>query len=164
MFRLPPSAVLPLVLALLVGCPDSPPPPPGTSSTGTMRLLIATPTAAPGDISRVTVTVSGPDMASRSADLVLTDGTWGGLVGEIPAGADRTFLAQAFTSSDTPRYEGRAENVDVLAHTTGLVSITLQEAHPAPALHQRGPGGGLPGGQSRLRGHRRHPLPHRHRA
>jgi hypothetical protein len=104
-----------------------------------MRLLIATPTAAPGDISRVTVTVSGPDMASRSADLVLTDGTWGGLVGEIPAGPDRTFLAQAFTSSGPPRYEGRAENVDVLANTTGLVSITLQELTPPPPFTNEAP-------------------------
>ncbi|MFY0563826.1 kelch repeat-containing protein [Archangium lansingense] len=139
MFRLPAFAVLPLVLALLVGCTDSPPTTSGTSSTGTMRLLIATPTAAPGDISRVTVTVSGSDMASRSADLLLTDGTWGGLVGELPAGPERTFLAQAFTSSDTLRYEGRAENVTVIAGATGLVSITLQELTPPPPFTNEAP-------------------------
>jgi hypothetical protein len=115
-------AVLPLVLALLAGC-DSPPP----ASTSTVRLAVSTPSAVPGDVSRVTVTVSGPNMAMRSADLVLTEGAWGGVMGDIPAGTHRTFLAQAFTPANTLRYEGRAENVTISAGTTGLVSLTLHQ-------------------------------------
>ncbi|MFY0563825.1 kelch repeat-containing protein [Archangium lansingense] len=118
-------AVLPLVLALLAGCDSSPPV--STFSTSTVRLAVSTPAAVPGDISRVTVTVSGPDMAMRSTDLVLTEGAWGGVLGDIPAGTHRIFLARAFTTANTLRYEGHAENITISAGTTGLVSLTLHE-------------------------------------
>ncbi|OJH41099.1 Kelch repeat-containing protein [Cystobacter ferrugineus] len=131
------SALLPLVLALLAGCGS--PPPSNVSPTGSMRLAIATPSAVQGDISRVTVTVSSSDMASLSTDLVLTDGTWGGVIGDIPAGEHRTFLAQAFTASNTLRYEGRAEDVTVTAGATGLVTLTLQDVSIPPPFTNEAP-------------------------
>jgi N-acetylneuraminic acid mutarotase len=131
------STVLPLVLALLASC-DSPPPP-TPSSTGTVRLAASTPTAAPGDVARVTVTVSGPGMTSRSTNLVLTDGAWGGVFGDIPAGTGRTFLAQAFNASNVARYEGRADNVTVTAGATGLVSLTLLDTSAPPPFTNEAP-------------------------
>ncbi|QRK09662.1 hypothetical protein JQX13_05890 [Archangium violaceum] len=86
----------------------------------------------PGDVSRVTVSVSVSDMASLSTELVITDGAWGGILGDIPADPRRTFLAQAFTASNTLRYEGRAEDVSVTAGSMGLVTLTLQDVSVPP--------------------------------
>ncbi|WNG44347.1 PKD domain-containing protein [Archangium minus] len=131
-----PVFLLSLVLAVLAGCEPSSPPA-GTSTTGTMRLAIATPAAVPGDIARVTVTVSGADMSPLSSELVLTDGVWGGVLGDIPAGLHRTFLAQAFNASNALRYEGRAEDVTVTAGATGLVSLLLQDSSaPSPFTNE----------------------------
>ncbi|OJH36916.1 Kelch repeat-containing protein [Cystobacter ferrugineus] len=137
MFLLRLCAFLPLLLAVLTGCDTSPRP--GVSATGAMRLFISTPSALPGDVARVTVTVSAPDMASLSTELVLTDGTWGGVLGDIPAGEHRTFLARAFTSANTLRYEGRAEDVTVTAGTPGLVSLTLQDVSFPPPFTNEAP-------------------------
>ncbi|WNG40273.1 hypothetical protein F0U61_46275 [Archangium violaceum] len=124
------------MLALLTGC-ESPPPPANVSATGAMRLTISTPTAVPGDVSHVTVTVFGSDMASLSTDLVITDGAWGDSLGDIPAGPRQTFLAQAFTASNTLRYEGRAEDGTVTAGATGLVTLTLQDVSvPLPFTNE----------------------------
>ncbi|WNG43111.1 kelch-like protein [Archangium minus] len=131
------SAILPLVLALLAGCDSAPSI--SVSTTGAMRLAISTPLASPSDVSRVTVTVSASDMNSLSTELVLTDGVWGGVMGDIPAGAHRTFVAQAFTASNTLRYEGRAEDVTVTAGTTGLISLTLQDVSGPPPLTNEAP-------------------------
>ncbi|WNG47399.1 kelch-like protein [Archangium minus] len=131
------SAVLSLVLVWLTGC--EPAAPAGTSATGAMRLAIALPMAAPGDVSRVTVTVSGSDMASQSTDLMLTDGAWGGVLGRIPAGERRTFKAQAFNAANVLRYEGRAEDVTVTAGVTGLVSLMLQDVTLPPPFTNEAP-------------------------
>ncbi|WP_225409338.1 Kelch repeat-containing protein [Stigmatella hybrida] len=127
-----------LMLAVLAGCEPSPLPPSG-APTGAMRLAIETASAAPGDVSRVTVTVSASDMASLSTQLVLTDGTWSGVLEGIPAGPHRSFLAQAFTAAGTLRYEGRAEDVTVTADATGLVALTLQDVTPPPPLSNEAP-------------------------
>ncbi|WP_395803685.1 hypothetical protein [Archangium minus] len=137
MSPLRPAVVLSLVLAVLAGC--EPAAPASTSATGAMRLAIALPMAAPGDVSRVTVTVSGSDMASQSTDLMLTDGAWGGVLGDIPAGPNRTFKAQAFNAANVLRYEGRAEDVTVTAGATGLVSLMLQDVTLPPPFTNEAP-------------------------
>ncbi|WNG52611.1 hypothetical protein F0U60_27200 [Archangium minus] len=104
-----------------------------------MRLAIALPTAAPGDISRIAVTVLGDDMAPRSTDLVLTDGIWGGILGDLPAGTRRTFEAQAFTASSTLRYRGRAEDVTITAGATGSMTLTLHDVSGPPPFTNEAP-------------------------
>ncbi|QAT87223.1 branched-chain amino acid ABC transporter2C amino acid-binding protein [Corallococcus coralloides] len=131
------SAVLPLVLALLAGCDSTPPT--SVSGSGAMHLTVYTAAAVPGDVSRVTVTVSGADMVSLSKDLVLTSGAWSGVISDIPAGLQRTFVAQAFTSSNTLRYEGRVEDVTVTAGATGLVTLTLQDVSVPPPFTNEAP-------------------------
>lgn len=116
--------LLPLVLALLTHC-NSNQAAPTSLSFGSMQLAVST-AAAPSEVTRVTVTVSGPDIDSRATDLVLTDGAWGGVIGRIPAGAHRSFLAQAFDSSNHLRYQGETDDVTVTPDTTGLVSLLLQ--------------------------------------
>lgn len=75
-------AVLLLVLAWFVGCDAAPPA--GPSAPGAMRLVVSLPLAAPNEVTRVTVTGSGPDMEARSADLSLSNGAWGGVLGDLP--------------------------------------------------------------------------------
>ncbi|HZH76708.1 MAG TPA: kelch repeat-containing protein [Archangium sp.] len=128
------SALLPLVLVLLAGC--EPTPPTTVAATGSMRLAISTP---PSDVSRVTVTVAGADMDTMSTDLVLTNGAWGGVLGNIPAGTNRTFLAQAFSSSNTLRYDGSAQGVTIVAGATGLVTLTLRELSSPPPFTNEAP-------------------------
>ncbi len=131
------SIVLALALALLVGC--NPSSSSSVPATGSMRMAVSVHQVLPVDVSRVTVTVSGADMAPLSVDLVITEGAWGGVIGDIPAGPGRAFLAQAFTASNALRYEGRAENVTVSANATGLVSLTLQEVDAPPPLNNEAP-------------------------
>ena len=131
------SALLPLVLCVLVGCDSSQPS--DKSATSAVQLAVHVPEALPGDVSRVTVTVSAPDMASRSTDLTFANGAWGGVIDNLPAGSHRTFLVQAFNASSTLRYEGRAEDVTVTVGTTGLVSLTLQEVSAPPPVSNEAP-------------------------
>ena len=125
-----PCLALVLLLACLASC--GPTPPSSPSSTGAMRLAVSVPTAVPGDVSRVTVTVSAADMASLSLNLTLVDGAWGGVLGELPAGEGRLFQAEAFTAASVVRYQGRVEGVTVTAGATGLVTLTLQELAVPP--------------------------------
>ena len=119
------SGLLSLVLALCASCDV--PLTPTASSTGTVRLAVSTPAATPSDILRVIVTVSGPDMATRSTDLVLAEGLWGGVMGDLPVGPRRTFFAQAFTSPTTVSHEGRVDDVTIGTGAPGRVSLTLHE-------------------------------------
>ena len=129
------SALLLLLLTGVAGCESAPLPHP--APTGAMHLAVGLSLAVPDEVSRVTVTVSGPDMAPRSADLTLAQGAWGGVLDDLPAGEHRTFLAQAFDAASTPRYEGRAEDVTITAGSTGVVSLRLQEvALPSPFVNE----------------------------
>ncbi len=125
------------MLLCIAGCTASAPPP--VSSTGTVRLALALPLAAPADISRVTVTISAHDMTDMSSELTRTGGEYGGVIGGIPAGIHRTFLARAYSASNTLRYEGRAEGVTITVDTTSLVSITLQDVTSPPPFSNEAP-------------------------
>ncbi|MDC0713764.1 kelch repeat-containing protein [Stigmatella sp. ncwal1] len=94
---------------------------------------------AVGDVTRVQVTVSAPDMASRSAELVKTGGQWGGVLGQLPAGTDRTFSVQAFKTDGTAVYAGEATGVTITAGQTTVVSLTLQEINPPPPFDNSAP-------------------------
>ncbi|RKH67203.1 kelch-like protein [Corallococcus aberystwythensis] len=127
------------MLAGLPGCEPGINPVVNVPSTGSVRLAVSTPQAAPGDVSRVKVTVSASDMASLSTELSLTDGTWGGVLGAIPPGSNRTFLAQAFSASNALLYEGRAEGITVTAGSTGLVTLVLQAVTDPPPFINEAP-------------------------
>jgi hypothetical protein len=85
------------------------------------------------DVTRVQLTVSASDFSPPlSTDLVKADGQWRGLIGSIPAGSNRTFLAQAFGADGTVLFEGRATGVAITAGKTTVVSITLQPVTAPP--------------------------------
>ncbi|KFE58537.1 Kelch repeat-containing protein [Hyalangium minutum] len=85
-------------------------------------------TLSANDISRVTVTSSAADMPSIVTELVKTNGVWGGVVGNIPAGTGRAFLAQAFGPADTLLYEGHSTGVTIGASEMSLITLTLHES------------------------------------
>ncbi|MBN9685841.1 MULTISPECIES: Kelch repeat-containing protein [unclassified Corallococcus] len=127
------SLVLALSLALFAGCSAT------SSDTGSARFAVSAPQALASGISRVSVTSSGPDIPSVTVDLAQTDGVWGGTIGNIPAGPDRSFLAQAFDASGTLLFSGSASGVFILAGQTTFVAITLQELNPPPPFDNEAP-------------------------
>jgi hypothetical protein len=82
------------------------------------------------DVTRVKVTVSASDMSSLVVDMAQSDGSWGGLIGNIPAGSNRSFLAEAFDSSGTLRFQGQTSGVAIPANQTTALAITLQQTPP----------------------------------
>lgn len=85
------------------------------------------------DVTRVLVTVSAPDIVpSRTAELTRTNDQWQGVIGAIPAGSGRTFVAQAYDGSNRLLFSGQATNVTITAGATVVVSITLQPEQGGP--------------------------------
>ncbi|SET15474.1 Kelch repeat-containing protein [Stigmatella erecta] len=115
-----------LLLVWLTGCHSAQPS--GTSATGSVRLAASTRQALSANaISRVAVTSSAADMPSITVELAQIDGVWGGVIGNIPAGPERLFLAQAFDAGGALLYEGQAGHVTVVAGEVTLVTLTLQD-------------------------------------
>ena len=108
------SSLLVLCLVLLSGC-SAPP------ETGSVQLAVSGAQALSTSISRVTVTASAADFPSTSVDLSSSGGSWGGLIGNLPVGNNRSFLAQAFDSSGSLRFQGQAS--DILRHAEDIMKI-----------------------------------------
>ncbi|MHA7633771.1 kelch repeat-containing protein [Corallococcus sp. M7] len=125
--------MLVLVAALFAGCGAS------SGDTGTARFTVAAPQSLASDITRVVVTSGGTGIPSVSVELAPTNGVWGGIIGNIPAGADRSFLAQAFDAGGTLRFKGSASGITLLADQTTLVAITLQQLNPPPPFDNEAP-------------------------
>jgi hypothetical protein len=91
------------------------------------------------DVTRVKVTISAADMPSLVVELAKSNGSWGGLIGNIPAGSNRSFLAEAFDASGTQRFQGQTSGVSITANQTTAVAITLQEISPPPPYTNEAP-------------------------
>jgi alpha-tubulin suppressor-like RCC1 family protein len=127
------------LLTLLAGCGS--PHPQEEDSTGSAQLFGTMEQAlSSADVTSVLVTVSAADMQQpRTAALVKTNNQWSGTIGKLPAGAGRTFSAEAFDTSGTKLYAGEATNVTILARQTTAVSITLQEVNPPAPFENAAP-------------------------
>ncbi|WP_375765312.1 kelch-like protein [Archangium gephyra] len=102
-------------------------------TTGSARVLASFQQAASASgVTRVTLTVTGPDMEPLGLPLEKTDDLWGGTLSGIPAGAERVFTAEAFDAAGTKLFAGMAPGVTITAGGTALVAITLQELEPPP--------------------------------
>jgi N-acetylneuraminic acid mutarotase len=107
--------------------------------TGSVQFAAAAQALSASDITRVKVTVSASDMSTMSLDLAKSNGSWGGIIGNIPSGSNRSFLAEAYDSSSTKRFQGQTSGVTITANQTSAVAITLQELAPPPAYGNDGP-------------------------
>ncbi|MDC0706862.1 PKD domain-containing protein [Stigmatella sp. ncwal1] len=72
-------------------------------------------------------------------ELAKTGGQWGGVLGQLPAGTDRTFSVQAFKADGTALYGGEVTGVTITAGQTTVVSLTLQEINPPPPFDNAAP-------------------------
>jgi hypothetical protein len=125
------SLPLALGLALLAGC--SPSDSSSSSNTGSAHLVVSARQTLTVAISRITVTSSAEDVPSATVDLTLTDGVWGGTIGNIPAGWGRTFLGRAFDAEGTLLYEGTASDVYISEGQAVLVALSLVDVNaPSP--------------------------------
>ncbi|RKH18966.1 RCC1 repeat-containing protein [Corallococcus sp. CA047B] len=85
------------------------------------------------DVARVALTVSGSGMTQRTDELVKTGAQWGGVLGKIPEGSDRTFHGEAFDTGGTLLYMGEVKGVSITAGQTTMVTLVLQQvAVPTP--------------------------------
>ncbi|HEX8698327.1 MAG TPA: kelch repeat-containing protein [Myxococcaceae bacterium] len=127
------AAVLLLSLAACTAEPRGEP-------TGSVQFAASVHQAlSSSDVTRVKVTVSASDMASLSADLAQSNGSWGGLIGNIPSGTNRSFLAEAFDSSGTLLFQGQTSGVAISPNQTTAVALTLQEVAPPPPFANEAP-------------------------
>jgi len=110
-----------LALTLAVACG-------GETSVGEASLGVSAQALTESDISRVTVKVSGAGISPDiSRNLFKTSGQWSGTLGGIPVGSGRTFLAQAYDSSNNVLYEGQVTGVSISQGSTAAVFILLQQ-------------------------------------
>jgi N-acetylneuraminic acid mutarotase len=136
---LPIRSRLPSLAALLLLCLAACTPPP-SEPTGSVQLAASLSRAlSASDVTRVKVTVSAADMSPLVVELAKSNGTWGGLIGNIPAGSNRAFLTEAFDSSNTLRFQGQTSGVTIIANQTTAVALTLQELAPPPPYANEAP-------------------------
>ncbi|RKG52504.1 DUF1566 domain-containing protein [Corallococcus sp. AB011P] len=120
----PLPALAGLLLLALMACSAQP--------VGSVQLASSVQQALTvSDVTRVKVTISSSDMSPRVVELLKSSGSWGGLVGNIPAGPNRSVLAEAFDTSGTLLFQGQASGVSITANQTTAVFLSLQEI-PAP--------------------------------
>jgi len=121
-----------VLLLSLAACTSQP--------TGSVQLAASVQQSlSASEVTRVQVTVSAADMSSLVVELARSNDSWGGLIGNIPAGSNRSFLAEAFDSSGTLRFQGSASGVSIIANQTTAVAITLQEVPPPPPYGNEAP-------------------------
>ncbi|KFE65311.1 PKD domain-containing protein [Hyalangium minutum] len=133
MKRIATHLLLACVLPLLAGCE------PSSSEMGSAQLAVSMPQALSASVSRVSITALGAEVPAVSVDLALSGSTWGGMLGNLPAGSHRTFLAQAFDAAGTQRYEGSASGISIAANQSTLVAITLQQVNAPPPFQNEAP-------------------------
>jgi 5'-nucleotidase len=95
--------------------------PTGQAQVSILALSVA-------NVAKVNLTVSGPALTqSMVYSLFQSGGTWGGLVGGIPAGGNATFTASAQDTSGMEIFHGTASNVTITAGQIVTVVITAQQ-------------------------------------
>jgi hypothetical protein len=93
-----------------------------------------------GDVTSVQITISAADIATPIVtSLQKTSGVWQGIIGGIPAGANRTFLGEAFNASSTLIFQGSVSGVTVSKGATALVALNLQQVPGSPTFGNQVP-------------------------
>lgn len=107
---------------------------PAEDDSGSVEVIGSVQSAlSQSDVTRVAVTISFPDGTTQTSLLAKVNGQWRGIIGKIPAGPDRTFVAEAFDAAGVVVYRGETTGVLITKNVTGIVAITLQQtAAPVP--------------------------------
>lgn len=95
--------------------------------------------ASASSVTAVRLTISAPDMTDRKVNLLQSGGQWGGLIGQLPAGTNRTFAAEAVNASGTVLFAGQVTGVTITADQTISVNLTLQDVNPPPPFENSAP-------------------------
>ena len=123
------SQLLPLgalaTLAVFAACSQHEDP----ASAGSADLTVKTLLSA-ANVTAVTATISGPALpAPRSVALSSSStGTWGALIGALPAGTGYVFNVSATDVNSVVQYTGAASNVTIVPSVVTAVVITAQQA------------------------------------
>ncbi|MBM7116094.1 kelch repeat-containing protein [Archangium primigenium] len=131
MTKAPAHLLLVLACVLSASC--------GSPDTGSAQFAVSVRQELATAISRVSITSSAADFPSITQDLALTAGSWSGTIGNIPAGYNRSFLAQAFDSSGTKLFEGSVSDITIYASKMTAVAIILQQFGPPPPFQNEAP-------------------------
>jgi hypothetical protein len=121
--------IIGLLTALVVcGCaPET-----GNEEFGSAAIGVKVSALSADDVTSIQVTVSGPNISPDIvADLTQDPGTgdWSGVIDNIPAGDDRTFLAEAYDGAALI-YQGPVTGVTVTDGQQVDVTIFLQQSTP----------------------------------
>ena len=113
------------MISLVAACSQ-----PGPVEMGSASLGVATQALSTSNVQRVTITISGANISPNIVqELVKVGNQWKGIIGKIPAGSGRTFLAQAYdnTAGGNLIYEGTTTNVTITKNQTTTAVILLQQ-------------------------------------
>ncbi len=101
---------------------------PASSDDGEAAIGVTGQALSTNDVARVVVTVTGTGITSAiTYSLKKTAGQWGGVMGQIPAGTNRSFHADVFDASNNVIYAGDATGVTIANHQTATVVLVLQQ-------------------------------------
>ncbi|EIE01053.1 FG-GAP repeat protein [Leptospira licerasiae] len=116
-------------LAAFLGLPQTP-------SYGNVQFAVNVSSA----LTKVTVTVTGPGISTPIVqDLVKVGNTWQGIIGQIPAGSDRTFSGEGFNASNVLIQQGQVTGVSITANSITNILLVLSETNPAPPFSNAAP-------------------------
>ena len=123
------ACVAVLFTLVAAGCASEP-----EVTTGSIQMAVSLNQrlASSASVYRMSVTYSAPDVEPTTTDLPRTGDTWGGVIGNIPAGSNRTFLGRAYDFYGDLLFEGQVSDVTITAGQTTLVALTLQDVTPPP--------------------------------
>ncbi|PJZ24748.1 hypothetical protein CH352_12610 [Leptospira hartskeerlii] len=109
---------------------------PQTPSYGNVQFAVN----VASSLTKVTVTVTGPGISTPIVqDLVKIGNTWQGIIGQIPAGTDRTFSGEGFNASNVLIQQGQVTGVTISANSITNILLVLSETNPAPPFSNAAP-------------------------
>lgn len=89
---------------------------------GTAELVVTTQGLSSADVSQLTVSVTGPGITLPiTGALTFTNGSWRGMIANIPVGGGRTFTAQALDAQGQVLFAGSITGITISGGAPTLV-------------------------------------------
>jgi formylglycine-generating enzyme required for sulfatase activity/plastocyanin len=111
-----------------------------SSADGEAAIGVTGQAVSTADVVRIDVTVTGVGITTPIAySLKKTKGQWGGVIGQIPAGANRTFHADVYDLTNAVIYTGDATGVTIGNKQTATVVLVLQQKTAPDPFHDTVP-------------------------